>query len=140
MKKQWFVIAGIAVVAATVAPRLAQSRAHDDECLEVGLRDRAGEWGWYRAWIDAYEEHGRVHIKYDYHHGELEMKVFEKEKADGEDVIVMKGRWFEGRDHQRTGKIRLEMERGHHHAKGWYQFGDDEGAEHFEFVLRDCKR
>ena len=35
-------------------------------------------------------EHGNklYTSSYDYHHGQLELKVFEKEKGDGEDVIV----------------------------------------------------
>ena len=132
---KWIVFAGI--VAGASLGGLKQARA--DECLEVGLRDRAGEWGYYRAWID--EENGNhVKLHYDYHHGILEMKVFEKEKGDGEDVIVMKGRWYEGRDQQRSGKIRLEMEKGHHHARGWYAFGDGEDSPHLDFELRDCKR
>jgi hypothetical protein len=79
-------------------------------------------------------------VKYDYHHGELEMKVHEREKGDGEDVIVMKGKWFEGKDAQREGKIRLEMEKGHHHARGYYTYGDADDAPHYDFVMRDCKK
>ncbi len=127
---------GVLVAALSLAPKQAHAA---DECLEAGLRDKDGGWQWYRAWVDA-QDGNRVHIKYDHHHGELELKVFEKEKGDGEDVIVMKGRWFEGRDGQRSGKVRLEMEKGHHHARGWYAFGDGEDSPHLDFQLRDCKR
>ena len=34
----------------------------------------------------------------------------------------------------------MELKKGHHTAKGWYTYGDDEGTAHFDFKLRDCKR
>jgi hypothetical protein len=112
--------------------------ARADDCLELGMMDH-GEFTWFRAWIDA-QRGDRVHIRYDHHHGELELKVSEREKADGEDVIILRGRWFEGREAQRTGRIFMKMERGHHHARGWYTFGDDEESEHADIELRDCHR
>ncbi len=126
------VFAGAAIVASSKV-------AKADECIEVGWKDRAGQWTFYRAHVDA-EGGQRVHINYEYHHGELELKVFDKEKADGEDVVVMRGRWFEGKDAQRSGKVRLEMKRGHHHARGWYTNGDNEAGEHYDFQMRDCER
>jgi len=125
------VFAGAATIASTKV-------AKADECLEVGWRDRSGSWVFYPARIDG-EREGRMHINYEYKHGEMELKVFEKEKPDGEDVIVLRGRWFEGRD-GRSGKVRLELKKGHHHARGWYTYGDAEDAEHFDFQLRDCER
>ena len=65
--------------------------------------------------------------------------VFEKEKP-GPNLIVFKGRWYEGKDAQRTGRVRLILEDGHRTARGWYTYGDDEGSSHFDFKLRDCKR
>jgi hypothetical protein len=126
-------IVGAAVVA---APKQAKA---DDECLEVGWRDKAGEWTYYRAWLDAVDR-DHLSLHYDYHHGQLELKVIPKEKEDGEHITVFKGRWFEGRDAQRTGKVRLILEEGHHTARGWYTYGDAEDAAHFDFKLRDCKR
>lgn len=124
-------IAGAAVMAAPKA-------AHADDCLEVGWRDKSGSWTYYRAYVDAQDDN-KFLLHYDYHHGQLELKVFPKEKADGENVIVLKGRWFEGKDAQRTGKVRMELQSGHHRAKGWYTYGDDDGAQHFDFALRECK-
>lgn len=127
----------IAIVAGAVmaAPKTARA----DDCLEVGWRDKAGEWTYYHAWIDEVDgNHMTLH--YDFHHGILELKVFPKEKADGENVTVFKGRWYEGRDQQRTGKIRLELEQGHHRAKGWYTFGDSYDGPHLDFALRECHR
>jgi hypothetical protein len=125
-------IVGAALVG---APKTAKA----DECLEVGWRDRAGAWVYHRAWVDAEDSH-HMNLHYDFHHGLLELKVFEKEKADGEDVIVLKGRWYEGRDAQRSGKVRMELKRGHHTAHGWYTFGDSFESDHFDFALRDCRR
>jgi len=136
MKRLW--IGLIAVIGFMVIAPAKDAKA--DDCLEVGWRDNSGNWTYYRAWVDAYEERGRVHIKYDFHHGELELKVFEKERGDGADVIVLRGRWFEGRDAQRSGRVRLEMERGHHTAHGWYTQGDREDGAHYDFKLRDCRR
>lgn len=134
---KWIVLAGIAFVVLTAVPKHARA----DDCLEVGWRDRDSQWTYYRAWVDAYDTRaGRVHIKYDFHKGQLELKVREKENAEGTEVIVLRGRWFEGRDKQRSGRVRLEMEKGHHRAKGWYTYGDDDNGTHYDFVLRDCKR
>ena len=131
---KWIVSA--LVVGATTFAGMHQANA--DDCLEVGWKAKGGEWTYYHAWLDAMDGN-HAHIKYDYKHGELELKVFEKEK-NGADVIVLKGRWFEpGQGAARSGKVRLEMEKGHHRAKGWYQYGDEEGATHYDFVLRDCK-
>lgn len=133
---KWLLMAAI-VAGATFA---GTKQAKADECLEVGWKDNHGAWTYYHAWLDAMDGN-RAHIKYDYKHGELELKVFEKERGDGADVIVMRGRWFEpGAGPDRSGKVRLEMERGHHRAKGWYQYGDAADAQHYDFVLRDCKR
>ena len=132
---KWMLVAGVVAGASLGQVKHAQA----DDCLEAGFLDRDGTWGYHRAWVDEMDGN-HAKIRYDYHHGQLELKVFEKEKGDGEDVIVMRGRWFEGRDAQRSGKIRLEMKKGHHRAKGWYAFGDGEDSPHLEFVLRDCKR
>jgi hypothetical protein len=113
--------------------------AKADDCLEIGMNNREGQWEWYHAWIDNMTG-DHVHIKYDHHHGELELKVSEKDKPDGQDVVMLRGRWFEGREASRSGHVFLRMEKGHHHAKGWYTFGDDEGVEHKDVELRDCKR
>jgi hypothetical protein len=113
--------------------------ARADDCLEIGWADQTGAWTWYHAWLDAMEGN-RAHIRYDYHLGELELKVSEKEKADGEVVIILRGRWFEGKEATRTGRVFMKMERGHHHARGWYTFGDDESTGHKDIELRDCKR
>jgi hypothetical protein len=135
---KWIVVSAVAGACFVGGTKVAKA----DDCLEVGMRDKAGEWVWYPAFVDVYEskDTGRVHIRYEHKHGELELKVYEKEKADGEDVIVMKGRWFEGRDAQRSGKVRLEMEKGHHHARGWYSYGDGEESAHLDIQMRDCKR
>lgn len=125
----------IAVGAVVATPKAAHA---DGDCLEVGWRDRAGDWQYYHAWIDA-EDGNHLTLHYDYHHGILELKVFPKEKADGENVIVMKGRWYEGRESQRSGKVRMELATGHHRAKGWYTFGDDWDSAHFDFALRECR-
>jgi hypothetical protein len=125
------VVAGAAVVA---APKPAAA----DDCLEVGWRDKAGDWVYYRAWIDGIDGN-HLSLHYDFHHGQLELKVIPKEKDDGEHITVFKGRWFEGKDGQRTGRVRLILEEGHHTARGWYSFGDDEST-HYDFKLRDCKR
>src|ERR1041385_5636764 len=108
--------------------------AKADDCLEVGWKDKAGNWTYHHAWVDA-EDGNRFEVRYDFHHGKLELKVFDKEKGDGEDVKV-----FEGRDASRSGKVRLELKPGHHRAKGWYTFGDDWSSPHFDFVLLDCQR
>jgi len=125
-------LAGAALVATT-------HTAKADDCLEVGWKDKAGQWTYYKAFVDG-EDGNKFNLHYEYHHGQLELKVFEKEKASGADLIVFKGRWFEGKDANRSGRARLEMEKGHHRAKGWYTYGDDEAATHFDFALRDCKR
>ena len=124
-------LAGAALVASSHTARA-------DECMEVGWKDKAGAWTYYKAFVDA-EDGNKVDMHYEYHHGQLELRVFEKEKP-GPNLIVFKGRWFEGKDANRTGKVRLEMEKGHHRAKGWYTYGDDEASPHYDFVLRDCKR
>jgi hypothetical protein len=128
----WVIAAGLAAA----APRTA---AADDDCLEVGWKNDAGDWVYYHAWIDSYDERGRVHIKYDFHHGELEMRVNEKEKPSGEDVLVMHGTWKQGRRDREWGRAFLKMERGHRRARGWYTFGDDETKTHYDLALRDCK-
>jgi hypothetical protein len=132
---KWIVMSAVAVACLVGGTKVAKA----DDCLEIGWRDRAGAWQFYRAWIDA-ESGNRVHIRYEYHHGELELKIFEREKGDGEDVIVMRGRWFEGHDAQRSGRVRLQMERGHHHARGWYTNGERDDGPHFDMQLRDCRR
>lgn len=129
-------ISAVVVAAATIG---GMKVAKADDCLEAGWRDKAGNWSYYHAWVDA-EDGNRFEVRYDFHHGKLELKVHDKEKGDGTDVKVFKGRWYEGRDAQRSGKIRLELKAGHHRAKGWYTFGDDEGAPHMDFVLRDCQK
>ena len=134
MNVKWIVAAVITASASFAG----MHQAHADDCLEVGWHAKGGEWTYYPATVDSMDGN-RVHMKYEYHHGELELKVFEKEKGNGADVIVMRGRWFEGRDAQRSGKVRLEMEKGHHRAKGWYTYGDADDAPHLDFVLRECK-
>jgi hypothetical protein len=131
MKAKWIVMTGLALGLGAV------TTARADDCLEVGWRDQNNNWTYYRAWMDEPQADGRVHIRYDYHHGELELKVHEKE---GGDVYVLKGRWFEGRDGQRSGRVFMRLEQGHHRAKGWYTYGDDENGSHYDFALRDCKR
>jgi hypothetical protein len=129
------VVSGLAAGVVTLAaPKRA---AADDDCLELGWKSDSGDWTYHRAWVDSYDERGRVHIKYDYHHGELEMRVHEREDGDGDDVLVMKGKWKEGRHDREWGRVRLQMEKGHHHARGWYTYGDDETTK-FDMVLRDC--
>lgn len=137
MKTMFKAIVMSAVVGAAMlaAPKAAKA----DDCLEVGWKDKAGEWTYYRAWLDAVDGN-HLSLHYDYHHGQLELKVIAKEKDDGDKVAVFKGRWFEGKDAQRTGKVRLILEEGHHTARGWYTYGDDEGAAHYDFKLRDCKK
>jgi hypothetical protein len=112
--------------------------AKADECLEVGWKDKAGSWVYYKAFVDAIDGN-HVDLHYDYHHGQLELKVWEKEKP-GPNELVFRGRWFEGKDAQRTGLVHMSMEKGHHRAKGWYTYGDNAESPHYEFVLRDCKR
>jgi len=128
------VVIGMVIMGAalTVAPKA----AHAEDCLEVGWRDQRGEWTYHRAHIDA-EDGNKLYMHYDFHHGQLELKVYEKEKGDGEDVIVFRGRWFEGRDAQRSGKVRMELKKGHHTARGWYTFGED--PTHYDFKLRECR-
>ena len=65
-------------------------------------------------------------------------RVIAEEEPDGTDYIVFRGRWYERGG--RSGKVRLEMERGKTRAKGWYTFGDNENGPHYDFKLRDCKR
>jgi hypothetical protein len=112
--------------------------AKADDCFEVGWKDKAGAWTYYRAFVDS-EAGDHINMHYEYKHGQLEMKMFDKEKASGADVTVFKGRWFEGKDATREGKVRMELEKGHHRAKGWYTYGDNETSPHYDFVLRDCK-
>ena len=57
----------------------------------------------------------------------------QREKDDGEHVTVFKGRWYEGKEAQRSGRVRLILEEGHHTARGWYTYGDDET--HFDVPL-----
>lgn len=129
----------LTVVVAGAAMAASANVAKADECIEVGWRDKTGSWQFYPAHVDAEDGH-RMHMTYEYHHGELELKYFEKEKGDGTDVIVLRGRWFEGRDAQRSGRVRMELKKGHHHARGWYTNGDNENGPHFDFQLRDCER
>jgi hypothetical protein len=135
--KKWMIL--LVAVGGFVA--LAPRSARADDCLEVGWRDQSGHWTYYRAWLDAFDEgSGRVHIRYDFHHGELELKVREREHAEGGEFFVLKGRWFEGRDAQRSGRVFMKLEKGHHRAKGWYTYGENEDGARFDFALRDCKR
>ncbi len=134
--KKTILMFGFVLAAVVAAPKSARA----DECLEVGWRDAGGSWVHYRAWVESESGH-HITMRYDYHHGRLEMKIHEKEKADGRDVIVMRGRWIEHHEgRERTGLAHFELERGHHRAKGWYTQGLDEDATRYEFVLRDCRR
>jgi hypothetical protein len=132
-KLKWLVVAA---VAATCTLSTTRARAFDNDCLEVGWKDRNGQWTFHRAWVDEYNEHGRMHIKYDWHHGELELKVSEHENAEGEDLLFFRGKWFEGNS-DRWGKVLLKKERGRHRATGYYTFRDSE--ERYDFALRECR-
>lgn len=133
MKQLWLgliVVVGFVVV----APRVARA-----ECLEVGLRDSRGVWNYVHAWVERTDKQStRMHINYEFHHGEIDLAVSEKEKADGRDFIVMLGRWADRRVGHNGGRVRLEMERGHHRGRGWYTQGDDDHAPHLDLVLREC--
>jgi hypothetical protein len=130
-------LVALGLAAPAAAPARAPARA-DDECLEVGWKNAGGKWDYYRAWVDQYDEKGKVHIKYDFHHGEMDLRVKEKEASDGKDVIIYKGKWHEGNDATRTGLVFLTMEKGHHRAKGWYTIGTADKVR-LDLALRDCK-
>jgi hypothetical protein len=133
MSRKWIAFVLFAALASLPQARPAHAEP-DSDCMEVGWRD-----GSDRAWLDSYEESSHMHMRYDYRHGKLELKVREKE---GGELIVMKGKWFEGEEGHagKEGAVFLKMERGHHRAKGWYSYGFEENARHYDFVLRDCKR
>src|SRR5262245_14070112 len=50
----------------------------------------------------------------------MDLRVSPREDRDGKDVYVFKGEWREegGRE---GGKVRLVLETGHHHAKGFFR-------------------
>jgi hypothetical protein len=130
---RWSVLAAVAVVISVGAPKTASA-----ECLEVGWRDASANWVYYNASVAEFNENeGRIRIRYEFKNGELELRVREKESASGQELIVLRGRWFERGGH--SGRVRLEMEKGHSRAKGWYTQGDDESSAHFDFVLRECR-
>ena len=139
MKRTFACLMVSGLAAATMLTAAPKKAAADDDCLELGWKNDSGDWTWYHAWVDSYDERGRVHIKYDFHHGELEMRVNEKEKPDGEDVIVMHGKWHQGKHDREWGRAFLKMEKGHHHARGWYTYGDDENSTRYDMTLRDCE-
>jgi ABC-type glycerol-3-phosphate transport system substrate-binding protein len=131
--RKWILFAVVAVVVAIGTPSTAQA-----ECLEVGWRDSNSNWVYYNARVaDFNQAAGTVRIKYDFKNGELDLKIREKEAADGSDYIVFRGRWYERGG--RSGKVRLEMAKGRHRAKGWYTHGDSDSAARYDFVLRECK-
>jgi hypothetical protein len=133
MTNKALLVFGLIVVALAAAPKVAQA----DECLEVGWKTGDGAWSYYRAWI--IEEDGEnLSLRYDYKKGILELRVYDDETADGRDVTVLRGKWFEGKDSSRTGKVRMELEKGRRRAKGWYTVGDD--STRYDFALRECKR
>jgi len=133
MKQVWLGLI-VAVGFVLVAPRTARA-----ECLEVGLRDQRGVWNYFHAWVDrADKQSGRIHLKYEFHNGEIDLAVSEKEKADGRDLTVMRGTWSDHHKGQNGGRVRVEMERGHYRARGWYTKSDDDNAPHLELVLREC--
>jgi hypothetical protein len=135
--RKWILFAAVAVVIAIGSPSTAKA-----ECLEVGWRDASSNWVYYGARViemPSAANNMRVRIAYDFKSGELDLKVREKEAADGSDYIVFRGRWFERGG--RSGKVRLEMAKGGKpRAKGWYSHGDSDSAAHYDFVLRECKR
>ena len=128
-------LVSVSIAAAALIGSIKSAKA--DDCLEVGWKDKAGQWTYYKAFVDG-EEGNKFNLHYDYHHGQLELKVWEKEKP-GPNLLVFRGRWFEGKEAQREGLVHLQMEKGHHRAKGWYTYGDDEHSAHFDFALRECK-
>jgi len=111
--------------------------ANATECLQLGWKTDKGTWYYNHATIDSYDEHGRIHIRFDYNHGQLEMRVEEKDSG-GRDTIDMRGKWFEGPRRETWGHVFLKMEKGSHHAQGWYTLGDNE-TNKYELVLRDCQ-
>lgn len=131
--------AGSASTTSGRARRVASSTPleQSEECLEVGWRDRAGMWRYYRAWVDE-ERENVLNLHYDYHHGKLELDVYRR--MDHDDLVEFHGRWFEGRDAERAGRVHLALKQGEHRASGWYTFGDDPNRPHYDFRLRDCPK
>lgn len=128
------------LISAALVLAAASGVARADDCLEVGWRDSSNNWTYYRAWIDS-EDGNKLQLHYDYMHGTLELKVFEKERGDGANVIVLRGHWYDqAGGKRRSGRVRMELEKGRHRAKGWYTWGDEENATHYDFALRDCRR
>jgi len=110
---------------------LSENARSQDQCLKIGWNDQSGNWSYYRAWVTSVDAN-ELHIKYDYNHGRMDLHVSENMGGN----YVYKGVWRE--DYGREGgKVRLIMEAGNQHAKGFYTLGDWT-TQHYDLKLIDC--
>jgi hypothetical protein len=105
------------------------------ECLEIGWLDQSGSWAYCRVY-DLYFTAQTMRFRYDYNNGVMYLKVSEKEKPPGEDVYVFRGTWSEDRGRS-TGHVFLKLDKGKHHATGWYTKGPSDG-EKYALTIGDC--
>lgn len=109
--------------------------ASGDQCQEIGWVDQSGNWAYYHAFIESFDG-SIMHLRYDYNHGKMNLKISEKEKPPGEDVYVFRGTWSEERG-RAGGHVFLKMDKGKHHATGWYTNGSRDGQQ-YALKLGDC--
>jgi hypothetical protein len=149
---KWIALAVIALGFVVISPSVAladEDDEEDDDCVEVGWRGDGGGWVYNKARVTSFDKKkNRFVIEYFNMEANnervnvmLDLKFFEKERAEGRDMIVIKGRWItnvpKNPARNREGKVRFEMAKMKSRAKGWYTHPDT-GAKH-DFALRECR-